>query len=183
MLTKLTCDHTGIMLDLETLAVTGAPAILAVGLVVFQWRDGKMTVFRRVYLPIRVSEWTFPGLRIEADTLRWWLQQPEEARRAITDPTVRPSSLMDALETVDRAIRDAESQAGPVLLWAKGVDWQWLASVAEVMAPGWRIGDFRDVRDVRQELDRAGIDASKATHHALDDARAQVADLERAWAK
>lgn len=165
---------TGIMLDMETLAVTGAPAILSIGAVRFRWEDGRCSEIGRFYATIQPDDWTLPGLVVDGQTLAWWLRQSAEARIALED---RPVGLRHALRGLGDFCLPAELQDPPLELWANGHDWQWLQSVYAALRLHYP-HSFRGTRDLRTLRKLCEVSAPPAAHHALMDARAQVVTLE-----
>jgi len=163
---------TGIMLDMETLAVTGAPAILSIGAVRFRWEDGRCSEIATFYATIQPDDWTLPGLTVDGQTLAWWLRQSAEARIALED---KPQSLAQALYSL-ACFCMAKGEDPPLELWANGADWQWVQSARVVV--GHVSHDYSRVRDLRTLRKLCGVSAGPAAHHALKDARAQVVTLE-----
>ena len=82
-----------IMIDLETMGNKSYSAIVSIGAVKFDIKTGETgeTFYRNVNLQSSLDA----GLQIDADTVLWWMNQNEEARKKLTEGTV---VLQQALE-------------------------------------------------------------------------------------
>ena len=165
---------TGIMLDMETLAVTNAPAILSIGAVRFRWEDGRCSEIGRFYANIQKRDWNLPGLLVDGDTLGWWFHPDRAEARAALESS--PVTLVTALVDLGMFCQPRMTDDPPLKLWANGADWQWLQSVYAALRLDFP-HDFRQTRDLRTLRKLCGVAAPPAAHHALMDARAQVVTL------
>lgn len=85
-----------IMVDLETLGNVNNSVVTAIGAIEFDPTNGTMgESFYQVVDPTGQQE---AGLVIEASTVMWWMDQSEEARKAITHPDKGKLGLTQALE-------------------------------------------------------------------------------------
>lgn len=166
---------TGIMLDMETLAVTSAPAILSIGAVRFRWEDGRCSEIGRFYANIQKRDWNRPGLVVDGDTLGWWFHPDRAEARAALESS--PVTLAMALSDLMMFCFPRMTDDPPLDLWANGPDWQWLQSVYVALRLDFP-HDFRQTRDLRTLRKLCGVSAGPAAHHALMDARAQVVTLD-----
>lgn len=105
------------MLDLETLAVTPNAVVTAIGLVLFDLDSAELgPVFYRV-----LTDWDDQQKRgrvIQADTVAWWLGQPQEAVAAMLHPdpttaTATPFALRELAEFLEGL--------GEISIWGNGV--------------------------------------------------------------
>lgn len=71
------------MLDLETLGNMSHSAIVSVGAVRFDLKTGE--IGDKFYMNVDLQSCLDAGLIINADTLMWWLNQSEAARKKITE--------------------------------------------------------------------------------------------------
>ena len=154
-----------IFLDLETLALGTRPAIVQIGLVVF---DAAQIVDGRRW-EVDYNWDARAGGEIHESTQRWWQAQPEAARWALNAPMrERPAVAL-------RAVVDIAKRCSPDGYWANGIDWTWLESM-------WRrydprpfpvpYNEIRDMRTLRKTVGR-GIEVERdpaTMHDALQDA-------------
>jgi hypothetical protein len=159
---------TDVMIDIETLGTTPGAAILSIGAVVF----GPEGLGDTFYAPVLLTSCIAVGLTIDPNTVAWWMQQSDEARKAAFRDDA--DSVSDVLEqfTCWFGLVGAERP------WCHGATFDVPLLEAAYKACGmrapWR---FYDVRDTRTLYDLAGVkvDRTKGTHHnALDDACAQA---------
>ena len=156
-----------IFLDLETLALGTRPAIVQIGLVVF---DADRIVEGHRW-EVDYSEDIRAGGEVHGSTLQWWQAQPEAARWVLTAPVQEPPAV--AL----RAVVDIAKRCSPAGYWANGIDWIWLESM-------WRrydpcpfpvpYNEIRDMRTLRKTVGR-GLEVERerdpaTMHDALQDA-------------
>ena len=73
-----------IMLDLETLGKLPDAAIIAIGAVHFDLETS--AIQSRFYTVVDLESSVDSGGIMDASTVLWWLQQNEEARKALTEP-------------------------------------------------------------------------------------------------
>jgi hypothetical protein len=154
-----------IFLDLETLALGTRPAIVQIGLVVF---DADQIIGGHRW-EVDYDEDIRAGGEVHGSTLRWWQGQPEAARWVLTAPVQEHPAV--AL----RAATDIAKRCSHAGYWANGIDWIWLESM-------WRRYDplpfpvpynaVRDMRTLRKTVGR-GIEVERdpaTMHDALADA-------------
>lgn len=70
-----------IMLDLETMSTSANAAIVSIGACA---NDGRPDFYMRVDL----ESCMHAGLKVDASTIQWWMQQSDEARKALFADTV-----------------------------------------------------------------------------------------------
>lgn len=73
--------YTDVMLDLETLGNKSNSALLSIGAVEFNIETGE--IGRKFYKVINLQSCLDIGLKINASTFYWWLQQNQGARDAV----------------------------------------------------------------------------------------------------
>lgn len=172
-----------IMVDLETLGKKPGCAITAIGAVTFDRYQGRLgDTFYRVIDPVSSQN---KGFTIDADTMIWWMNQSEEARRIYKKVDgnfiEHVSIVVDALNAFTAYCQTVNSKRRSI--WGNGAtfDISILEAAYDIMAVkmGWH---YRDVRDVRTIVDSCPkilrdkiIDECKENfkgvkHNALDDA-------------
>ncbi len=162
------------MLDLETLGKSTRSAVVGIGAVVAD-ASGILSTFSSRIDP-RSSEKA--GLLLDADTLCWWLQQSEDARREIWEAKEK---LPDAL---DRLTAWVSEWGGPeVQVWGNGSDFDNVIIEAAYQATDrrlpWRWTRNRCFRTVKAVF---GADVPEPTregtrHNPVDDATHQMKHL------
>lgn len=91
------CEGRGVVVDLETMGLESNAAIISIGAVKFDINDGIISEF---YTNVSLKSSVANGLRINPDTIMWWLDQSDGARRALlekkgVDLTVALQMFMD----------------------------------------------------------------------------------------
>lgn len=156
------------MIDIETLGKKPGAAVLSIGAVMF----GATGLGEAFYSPVLLQSCVAVGLKIDPETVAWWMKQSDEARDAAfrADAPALPVVLLRFTEWFV-----AQQARYP---WCHGATFDVPILDAAYEACGlpapWK---FYDVRDTRTLYDLVGVkvDRSNGTHHnALDDARAQA---------
>jgi len=168
-----------VMLDLETLGTSSSAPIIAIGAVKF----GVNGVGTSFYAPIDIADSIVEAAGVvDGDTIKWWMQQSDNARNTLFGEDVVAYTLEQALGLFKRFL--FELNAPDVRIWGNGADFDNVILANAYIGIGrevpWKQGypfmnrcyrtmknQFRDVK-----MDRVG------THHnALDDARSQASHL------
>jgi hypothetical protein len=157
-----------VMLDIESLGVKPGSVILNIGAVEFDPWTGEFG--KELYVVIDVADSQSYGMTIDAETIKWWMNQSADARLSSFGGG-KTYSLRAALNLLFNFTIGKK-------IWCHGPSFD--ASLLEyayrkvgLLIP-WK---FSDVRCTRTIYDLAGVspDRSKGTHHnALDDAKAQA---------
>lgn len=163
-----------IMIDIETMGVCGDAAITQIGCVAFDPVTGETAGGRSLHVDLQSS--LDEGLKVDASTIRWWMQQSDASRHALT---LRGMSLSAALEQVTGYFNQHE----PSRVWVQGPHFDiailqqafWLCN----MSIPW---SFRHVRDARTVISLSGVPKSplrgeELEHDALDDCHRQIRGL------
>lgn len=178
-----------VMLDLETLSTAANAAILSIGACA---NDGRPDFCRNVDLATCMQA----GLKVDASTIQWWMQQSDEARAAFQPPAGREGwSLREALESFAAWLRapvDGETVRGQVEceLWAFPAQFDVTilgeAYKALGMKEPWHYRAPRCLRTaaalfpgVERVLPNKERGHGGAAHTALADAKAQMEWLEK----
>lgn len=163
------------MVDIEALGHQPDGAIVAIGAVSFDPArriiDTKNTFYERVSLESSM----YYGMKADASTIVWWLQQPEEARRELTH---RGENLHVALSR----FLFWRGQRNNWEIWAHGTTYD--ITILETayrlvsLPTPWK---YREINDTRQLFRMAGVDYHGTAHHALQDALSQAEAVIRAY--
>lgn len=166
------------MTDLETLGKKPYCPVLTIGACAFNL-DDNLPIVDVFYQPIRLDSCLEVGLRVDADTLKWWMQQDPAAVQAafLDEQAVKLPNALDAFTDwigsrpmqmwgnsarFDMGILEAAYQ-----VCGKEIPWEWRNE-----------RDYRTVKNIASARDiplqRVGL-----FHHASDDAVSQAYHLRR----
>jgi exodeoxyribonuclease VIII len=157
-----------IMLDIETMSTSTSAAIASIGAVRFD-HTGTLDDF---YVTVNLESCTAVGLRIDAATVEWWMQQSDQARMAFG----RPSFLLPAaLHAFGEFIgRDAT-------VWGNGSDFDntILANAFRACSIDlpWSWSKNRCYRTIKNMVPNCEIVRVGTHHNALADALSQAGHL------
>lgn len=163
-----------IMIDLETLGTGSSSVILSIGAVEFDYIEGLGAEF---YVNVNVDTCLEAGLKIDGDTLMWWMRQDHAARSALGTNEV----------TLERALRDLTDKFDwdGAEVWCNGLafDLPILESAyrATKQQVPWEYWNARDYRTLKNEMEYNAFKrlevAPAVKHNALCDAQAQALTL------
>lgn len=166
-----------VMLDLETMGNSSTAAIVAIGAVVFN-EEGFPTPAREFYATVDLESSVREGMSVDASTVYWWLQQSEEARKALLAPD--KYSLPSALGAFARFIRECPeyTKDREVCVWGNGATFDNVIlsnayKLCEMQRP-WSYQGDRCYRTVRNLAPRITVESVGVAHNALDDAKYQA---------
>lgn len=162
------------MIDLETLGTSMTAPILEIGAVRFDKRE----VLSEFNVHVDPDSCFMMGARADGDTIKWWLQQSEAARKNAVQPG----------EPISAALNKFLSWVGandqPESVWSHGANFdiplidQWLRRCR--LAAPWK---FWTARDTRTLYEFVGFrpQTKVVAHEAVADARQQALDVIEAW--
>lgn len=164
------------MLDLETLGRQPYCPVLAIGAVAFD-PNSDAPVEDFFYQAITLDSCMKVGLRPDADTICWWMQQGDAARALFNDPEAVP--LPNALDAFTSWL-----DSRPMKMWGNSARFDcglleaaYLACGKEVPWAWFEEGCYRTMKNLpgakAVEIQRVGVH-----HHALDDALTQAMHLQ-----
>lgn len=161
------------MLDLETMGNNSESAIVAIGAVCFDRKSGLGNEF---YAEISLESSINAGLKIDASTVLWWLNQSEKARNIFID-NEHADHLVNALHDFEDFLKKNKVNE----VWGNGAmfDNTILGNAYKLLGMDipWKFWNDRCYRTIKNmypliELNRVGVH-----HHALDDAKTQALHL------
>lgn len=157
------------MLDLETLGNKPGSVIVAIGAVKFTAAE-IVDEFSIVIDPRSCEQW---GLKLDADTVMWWLQKSEPARQKVCG---RGCVLLEALSQFRHWLVDPEAA-----VWGNGSEYDNVLLAAayaavQTSAP-WKYYNNRCYRTLKQLCPQVPFQKPEVAHDALEDARAQALHL------
>lgn len=159
-----------VMLDLETMGNGSQSAIIAIGAVAFDFKNG---VYSKFYQNIHLETSLKAGMKVDGSTVEWWLTQSDDAR----------NSLLKNRACIQSALADFAKwykESGAEEVWGNGAmfDNTILGNAYKLcgMEIPWKFWNDRCYRTMKTisktELKRVG------THHnAVDDAESQALHL------
>jgi hypothetical protein len=165
-----------VMVDIESLGTCNGDVILSIGAVAFDYEEGILGEFYEV---IDIDSCLQHGLKIETNTLKWWMDQSDSARDVFRAQGLPLPRVLDDFRSW---VPDSATS-----FWANGVmfDFGMLEHVYKLVdqpAP-WYFHQVRDSRTMvrppvlSHELLKTLRVAPPTAHNALDDARAQAETL------
>lgn len=168
-----------VMLDLETLGKGNDAPVVAIGAVAFNPFNG--VIADKFYARVDMEDACRFGT-LDANTVRWWLQQSDEARAEIYEPGGVPLAV---------ALQDFWTfftAQGECPVWGNGPTFD--ITILETayknvgMIVPWQFWNVRDCRTIEALAKVLGMDRGRreGTHHnALDDALYQAQYVSRFW--
>lgn len=167
-----------IMIDLETLG-TGVDAVfIAIGAIYFDPDTGELG--DEFYENIDWQSSLNQGRTMTADTIKWWFQQSNEARRAVVK---NGAPLIRVLKTFDHFCGNYP------MVWGNGstfdisiLEHAYTQLNREVPWKFWNIRDVRTIKDLgKKKVDEAIFKMEGIAHNALDDAKHQAKYVSILW--
>jgi hypothetical protein len=171
------------MLDTETLGVKPFCPVLSIGACIVDMTTDPDTaapidlIKDPFYVAIDLQSCLDVGLKVDADTLRWWMEQkPEAIQAAFNDP--QRVSLPVALDAFTTWVNSR-----PLKMWGNSARFDLGIIEAAYTAIGkqapWEFRNERCYRTVKGLPEARGIECPRyGTHHnALDDAISQALHL------
>lgn len=156
-----------IMVDLETLGKSSDAAIAAIGAVEFD-ETGTGQYF---YTTVNPESCEAVGLKLDASTVMWWMQQSADARAALNNAvTPLGVALAGFTEFVERC--QAEQ------IWGNGATFDNVILASAYAACGlsrpWAFWNDRCYRTLKNLYPQVPFTKPITAHNALDDATAQA---------
>lgn len=153
-----------VMIDIETLGLDVGSSIISIGAVKFDAGD----VGEEFYRNVDLVSCEAVGLKIDAETLDWWLHQPVEVQGQLTNGVTITTALNDLSEFID----DADE------VWANSpsFDCEMLEHAYDVVGleVPWEFYEERDFRTLKELPVTVNVEREGVEHDALDDAKHQA---------
>ena len=169
-----------LMIDLETLGTLVNAPVLAIGAVYFDLDTGALG--DQFYGGIDIADACRYG-RPSGDTIRWWMQQGDNARHAAVAGK-HPSKLV-----FDKFRTFCTKSSGDVKPWGNGASFDIsileyaFLKVTDEPAPWkfWNIRDCRTIKEIAVAAPTFVTTVERTEHHALDDAIHQAKWVSHYW--
>jgi hypothetical protein len=166
-----------VMIDIETLGTGFNSCILSIAAVQFEFGlKEKNQTGKTFYKKIKLESNIEAGLKIDADTLKWWLNQnPQQLSELFSEPV----ELSEALDGLDEFFKET----GVEYPWGNGINFDLVIlrnayNVLKRKTP-WSHRKERDCRTI-ENINETSIDARRLTfkpenaHNALADCYYQI---------
>lgn len=164
-----------VMLDLETLGNKPNSAIIQIAAIDFNKSTGE--ILHEFKINVDIDSNLEYRLHVDGDTVKWWLNQSDEARSSIME---HGYDLDIAIKSFIQFIKNIQPDRENVYIWTH-------ASFDEPILRNamYKVGaknvpwSYRNVRDLRTLVDLAQIDPKTykqqgTAHDALDDCKFQI---------
>lgn len=174
--------YDNLMIDCETLGVSSTPVLLSIGLVAFNF-DSKVEEMTATEILVNIESCIAAGLKVDASTFLWWMNQSKVARDAIIQGQESAVDLNDACRKLDEFCREylmPGSSGSRVWSYGSTADILWLRNVYEKIGREvpWQYRQERCMRTIIAELGYENDWVNYGTaHRAVDDAIAQALTL------
>ena len=162
------------MVDIETMGTTSKSAILSIGAVEFDLKTGELG--KAFYVTIDFSSAMDAGLKVDADTVMWWLKQEYDARKHLWKD--KGEHICVALEKFLAFIENCGGKK--VEVWGNSArfDLGLLCDAIEVVGleASWAYWNERCVRTLVSLNPKFKINAkfTGTPHYAPDDCKHQI---------
>ena len=157
---------TRIMLDLETLGNRPGSVIIAVGAA----RFGDDKILGTFYENVDAKSCTDIGLRMDTDTVMWWMKQNAGARKALQ---AAGAPVATVLARFSAWVADADAE-----VWGNGADFDCAVLGEAYAAAGiprpWKYYNSRCYRTLKSLARDIKPEKEGTRHNALDDAITQA---------
>jgi hypothetical protein len=175
-------EYTDVMLDIETMGNKSNSAIVSIGAVEFNMITGE--IGREFYKVVDLQSSLDAGLKINASTVYFWLQQNQQARDGITVDKKIP--LATALHMFGVWMQDCIKD---VNIWGNGARFDiGLMEDAHEACGLKNPWNFRSERDVRTLVSfaphiKANHPFTGIHHNPIDDCKHQISYCNAIWKK
>lgn len=157
-----------VMVDLETMATSPNAAIISIGAV----RFGSGQILDEFYQVVDLNSSLTVGLEIEADTLLWWMQQDDIARKQFLSGAKNISTVLD--DFAAWLGQDAE-------VWGNGAAFDNVILTNAYKKCGkkrpWAYYNDRCYRTIKALYPNITLERAGTHHIAVDDSRHQAKHL------
>lgn len=171
-----------LMVDLETLSTSSHAAITQIGACFFDIKSG------RIHQTFKVD--VFPDFEkydVSFSTIKWWMQQSDEARGSVFGDDVERLSMGTAAVELNAFISAIVPSDWELRVWAMPAAFDVVilenAFATESFPVPWKYNASRDVRTIMETAGFGKADRvePEVAHDALSDAVAQAKTVSNAW--
>jgi hypothetical protein len=167
-----------VMIDLETLGNRPGCAILSLGAVGFDPKQGEISDGVPFYAVINTDSCVCAGLGFDRETLDWWGRQAVEARTVLEAArSLNSFQLATVLERFELFLNEFGGKKS-VRIWGNGADFDNPILAAAYRAIGkevpWSFWNSRCYRTLKILYPDVPLKRTGTHHNALDDAKTQA---------
>lgn len=183
---------TDMMIDLETLSTRTDAVVLSVGAVMFRADQDEQNKPRQEFYELpNIQSQISAGLNVQADTLKWWFKQSDNARGEFSGT----DKNLDSYPTVLKKLTQFYGAYKPRRVWSHGAtfDLPILATAYAIygMECPWKYWDGRDTRTLFEllgegrdgKLQQLLKPGNTTAHNAVIDCQHQANAVNYAWRK
>lgn len=161
-----------LMIDIETLGTDPRAIVPQVGWCMFDHED----IAKPITMCLDMDEQIAKGRTFSADTLKWWMQQPDIAREQV----FMPEKVYPVVDLETR-LRTIIHSCGIEYVWAHGPHFD-IAALKDLLGcEPWHYRSIRDTRTLADLAPSAHKPAPITKHDAGDDAYAQAQWVQNIW--
>lgn len=169
---------TRFMIDIEGLSLKSDSIIAQIACCEFNFdRIGALSMF---FTNVDVISCEKLGMRSDADTFLWWMQQSDEVRAELVSQ-INAQALHTALDCLSGYIKETASDPDDIEVWAKGPKYDLAVLETGYHLTGlpcpWKYNQWCDVRTAIRLFNG---ESPKGVHNALADCHIQIQALQRA---
>src|SRR6266481_5841850 len=163
-----------VMIDLETLATVPNAIVVSIGACFFDIQSG--TIGPTFYMAPSVAEQIESGRKLDPDTLKWWLNQSDSAKKVFNE---KSKSVANVLTTFSQWYKSVPVETKKINVWGNGstFDISIMENIFRQLNIGipWGYSKVMDLRTFKRFV-ASGQDIAKTgiAHNALDDAVSQA---------
>jgi hypothetical protein len=163
------------MLDLETMGKSNDAAIIAIGAVAFDLQI--QAIGDKYYTVIDLESAVDAGGVMDPETILWWLQQSETARKAFAEPG---KSIVETLRQFQKWA-SGQCVKKELKVWGNGANFDNVILASAYRRLGllqpWFYYNDRCYRTVRNLYPAIPMQRTGIQHNAVDDAESQARHL------
>ena len=168
-------DLTDVMVDLETMGTEPGCPIVAIGAVLFNPKTDE--IGDTFYSLIELESCIDAGMKVCADTIKWWFRQSDAVRGQVCNPSLDRVDLRTAL--IDFSVWLPSDKCR---IWGNGSDFDNVILEAAYKMNGmnapwpfWNNRCYRTIKNLKPSIELV----RQGTHHnALDDAISQAKHMQ-----
>lgn len=176
---EIDVDRVDCIIDFETLDTAPSTVVLSIGACLF--KPYRSEIVNEFYYVLTIQDQIDAGRTISESTMMWWMQQGEEARKALFDPKIKRCSLDKALFLFASWLPEY------TCVWGNGASFDIsildnLYGYKKMPYKHWNVRDIRTVVDMASPImQKSDFPFKGVKHHALDDAKHEAEYVSAMW--
>lgn len=182
-----------LMIDLETAGTEPGSAIMSIAAAAFSPYEDYEQEFpddiQLFSMNVKLQSSIDAGLKVDGDTVMWWMAQGKEAVDALTVPEpVKLSTAVAGFNSFYWKLKESLPDKTPIYIWSHGATFdppQWeMACRAVKKRPPWMYFNCRDTRTLFDLAFDDGFPAFEGfgtKHNAMHDVLGQIIQTQEAY--